>query len=427
MTKTEFFAVRYSLVIAPSQMHATQLLTLSPVSDQQKMTRMTVDSLGQQSTNAALAKLDSENGSGRRAGSYLENDSFQGPFGVFKIHPSEASRDGQAESQPDLDEPSHLEFDLLWRSLDTTSAVAGDTDLYSGLNIAQGSEGASTSDPLLEVDTMQNNLQICFPELLEENHGLIRQPMSLPPTPVRSFALSGSTLIPPRAPELLRFFKENVVSLSFPLKNCQKCPWQTIHFPSAMSTFAELSIYETASYTRLSLFYSLLAASCLHKYTRDQSAAELNMSGKGFVQIAKRHLELALNEEVLGPKRAKYKDILMAVLSVVMLLVRSPIIKLPVVCDALIQKLRYSTAKTPMLKLSWSMQSISSAYGDSPNPINQSRSAHCIMSTHICASWPKALADALSLIFVPIAQVLAYYLSSRLRCLYEASAWRTTA
>lgn len=287
---------------------------------------MIVDSLGQQSTSTALARLDFENGNGRRASSCLENDSFQGPFGVLKIHPNEASRNGQAESQADLAEPSHLEFDLLWRSLDATSAVAGDTDLYSGLNyVAQGSEGASTSDPLLEVDTIQNDLQICFPELLEENHDeFMRQPTSLSLTPVPSFALSGSKLIPPRAPELLRYFKDNVVSLSFPLKNCQKCPWQAIHFPSAMSTFAELSIYETTSHTRMSLFYSLLAASCLHKYARDQSAVELNTSAKGFMQIAKRHLELALNEEVLGPKRAKYKEILMAVLSVVMLLVRCP-------------------------------------------------------------------------------------------------------
>lgn len=248
---------------------------------------MTVDSLGQQSANTALAHLDSCD---------MEHDSFQGPFGVLKVVPSEeTSRD---ESQPDWTELSQMDFGILWDSLDTTGS-----ELYG---LTGGSEDAPQVDPLLDVD-IQNLL-----------------PGSLSLTPSHRLQLSESKHIPPMSPDLLRYFKENVVSLSFPLKNCQKCPWQAIHLPSAMSTFAELSIYQTASHTRLSLFYSLLAASCLHMYARDQFAVEMGISGKKFKEMAKQHLELALNEEVLGSKRAKYKEILMAVLSMVMLSVCFP-------------------------------------------------------------------------------------------------------
>ena len=248
---------------------------------------MTVDSLGQQSANAALAHLDSCD---------LERDSFQGPFGVLKVVASEEnSRD---ESQPDWTELSQMDFGILWDSLDATGS-----GLYG---LTGGSEDALQADPLLDVD-IQNLL-----------------PGSLSLTPNPSLPLSESKHIPPLAPDLLRYFKENVVSLSFPLKNRRKCPWQTIHLPSVMSTFAELSIDQTASHTRLSLFYSLLAASCLHMYSRNQSAVEVNTSGKKFKEIAKQHLEFALNEEVLGSKQAKYKEILMAVLSMVMLSVWFP-------------------------------------------------------------------------------------------------------
>lgn len=248
---------------------------------------MTVDSLGQQSANAALAHLD---------GFDMGHDSFRGPFGVLKVVPSEeTSRD---ESQPDWAELSQMDFGILWDSLDTTGS-----GLYG---LTGGSEDAPQADPLLDVD-IQNLL-----------------PGSLSLTPSPSLPLSESKHIPPLAPDLLRYFKDNVVSLSFPLKNCRKCPWQAIHLPSAMSTFAELSIYQAASHTRLSLFYSLLAASCLHMYARDQSAVEVDVSGKRFKEMAKQHLESALNEEVLGSKRAKYKEILMAVLSMVMLSVCFP-------------------------------------------------------------------------------------------------------
>ena len=253
------------------------------------MARMTVDSLGQQSANAALAHLD---------GCALEHDSFQGPFGVLKRVPSEKASRDEIGSQLDWAEFSQMDFGILWDSLDTT-----ESGLYG---LTRGSEDAPQAEPLLDVD-IQNFL-----------------PGSLSLAPSPSLPLSESKHIPDLAPDLLRYFKENVVSLSFPLKNCRKCPWQAIHLPSAMSTFAELSIYQTASHTRLSLFYSLLAASCLHMYSRNQSAVEVDMSGKRFKEMATQHLEFALNEEVLGSKRAKYKEILMAVLSIVMLSVWFP-------------------------------------------------------------------------------------------------------
>ncbi|GMG12951.1 unnamed protein product [Aspergillus oryzae] len=281
---------------------------------------MTVDSLGRQSATAALTKLDGEHG---RADSRWEQDPFQGPFGILRLSPSATSPGGHDASQPDRGESSQADWDFLWPSLDSAPTIAEDNHLFDGLyDITEDVEDVPRADLSLEVDPMLDNLEVLLPDPL----GIIsdelvgqQTPLQISLIPNPSLALSRSKYIPSQAPELLRYFKENIISLSFPLKNCRKCPWQAIHLPTAMSTYAELSIQQTASHTRLSLFYSLLAASCLHMLSRNPNAVDLNTSSKGYKEIAKQHLELALNEEVLGPRRAKYKELLMAVLSMVML------------------------------------------------------------------------------------------------------------
>ncbi|KAF7618016.1 hypothetical protein AFLA_006923 [Aspergillus flavus NRRL3357] len=293
---------------------------LFSMEEQERMTRMTVDSLGRQSATAALTKLDGEHG---RADSRWEQDPFQGPFGILRLSPSATSPGGHDASQPDRAESSQADWDFLWPSLDSAPTIAEDNHLFDGLyDITEDVEDVPRADLSLEVDPMLDNLEVLLPDPL----GIIsdelvgqQTPLQISLIPNPSLALSRSKYIPSQAPKLLRYFKENIISLSFPLKNCRKCPWQAIHLPTAMSTYAELSIQQTASHTRLSLFYSLLAASCLHMLSRNPNAVDFNTSSKGYKEIAKQHLELALNEEVLGPRRAKYKELLMAVLSMVML------------------------------------------------------------------------------------------------------------
>lgn len=275
---------------------------------------MTVDSLGQQSASAALAKLD-------RAASPLVWDSFEGPFGVLRTLPDETLLDNQSGPRTDRAEPTQMDWDIFLPSLDNPRTIAGDGHLF-GRDMFQDSENLPRTALLLEDDTIHGDLEVLFSDDISRELVHQQTPLPIPLTPISSLVLSTSKYIPPEAPALLRHFKDNLISLSFPLKSCRKCPWQTIHLPSAMSTYAELSICQTASHTKLSLFYSLLSASSLHLFTRDQAALNLNWSGKGFKELAKRHLRLALSEEVIGVKQAKYKELLMAILSMVMLSVR---------------------------------------------------------------------------------------------------------
>lgn len=372
------------------------------------MTRMTVDSLGRQSVTATLTKLDGEHG---RAESRWEHDLFRGPFGVLKLSPSVASPSGHNASQPDPAESSRADWDFLWSSLDSIPTIAEDNHLFGGLyDIAEDVEDVPRADLPLGADPFPNNLEVPLPDplgiIFDEFLGQ-QTPLPISPIPHPSLVLSRSKYVPLQAPELLRYFKENIISLSFPLKNCRKCPWQTIHLPTAMSTYAELSIHQTASHTRLSLFYSLLAASCLHMFSRNPNTVDLNRSSKGFTQLAKQHLEVALNEEVLGSRRAKYKELLMAVLSMAMLSVCSPFF-FPRRTTPLM-KCRYSTEKILMLKASWSTRSISFAYEGCPSLTSHSKSAPFIMSTRTYVSWLRARAAAHSLIYAPTVLVPVYW------------------
>ncbi|KAL4874367.1 fungal-specific transcription factor domain-containing protein [Aspergillus karnatakaensis] len=244
---------------------------------QESMTRVTADGLGKQSPSAALAQIEIETSTSLSSAGGL----FKGPFGVLALDDNQ----DEPESDPSMD------WDLLW------PAIAGDTPIFD----------LPLLDPFLELDTLPSHPQSLLPSI----------PLSL--TPLPPLEVSESTNIPRQTADLLRYFKENVISLSFPLKNCRECPWQTVHLPAAMSAFAELTIHHSTTQTRLSLLYSLLAASCLHKYARSQYADGMDISAKQFKEIAKQHLEIALDKEVRGPNRAKYKEILMAVLSMVML------------------------------------------------------------------------------------------------------------
>jgi len=144
--------------------------------------------------------------------------------------------------------------------------------------------------------------------------------------PISSFTPSTPPdhhVIMERAPQLLRYFKDQIDSLSFPLQGNRKCPWRTIHLPRAEKVYAELLIHQTANNTGLSLFYSLLAASCLHISSRNNAASGWAQYGKQYKQISRHYLELSIQQEIASDMHVKYKELLIALLSTVMLEVPS--------------------------------------------------------------------------------------------------------
>lgn len=270
------------------------------------MTKSTVNSLGQITANAALDNIErwQESGSGPCL--------FQGPFGVLDFlqhctshyhNPGDDTPRSEASGQ---DNPGDQE--------NVVESFAADLTSIADESAPQTSAHRQIFQPTPPF-TVASNREDSSQDTLN-----LHQSMSLlsVPSPMREPELSFID-VPPRALELFRHFKDNILSLSFPLRDNPECPWQTIHLPAAMSTYTEVLVSQKASHHRLSLFHSLVSASCIYGANRSRDTIDCESLRVSSQLLAKQHLELALEEEITSRKPVKYKELLMAILSMVYL------------------------------------------------------------------------------------------------------------
>ncbi|KAF1986099.1 hypothetical protein K402DRAFT_333127 [Aulographum hederae CBS 113979] len=124
--------------------------------------------------------------------------------------------------------------------------------------------------------------------------------------------------IPADAKLLLDHCRDFLDVLS-PLRN-QKSFWKVLHLPSALTTLSEYVLWKSAGHARLSLLYSLLSVSAFHLDRTSGNEQEQGYwwsVGESYNTKARRELQWSLREELVGPKKAKYKDLAMAMLTMV--------------------------------------------------------------------------------------------------------------
>ncbi|KAF7553141.1 hypothetical protein G7Z17_g3850 [Cylindrodendrum hubeiense] len=119
---------------------------------------------------------------------------------------------------------------------------------------------------------------------------------------------------------LLQHYKSQMGKLFSPLR-VRKSPWSILHFPRALSALSELTIFNKTKHAPMSLLYSILAVSAFNwdNIYREQpnSTTYWRNVGEGFWRGAKKELEWTCETELTGEKSSKYKDILMAILTMV--------------------------------------------------------------------------------------------------------------
>jgi arginine metabolism regulation protein II len=328
-------------------------VTRTTEKEQKLMAQMTVKSLRSQTANEALEILNREISSQNTDSS---ESLFQGPFGVFNVTLDKAPPNDFTESSPRPARPQKPQPAVPWQSPEATPVNEARPDLWtpessisSSHNHALVSSPNESSNPGIGTLVHFSNYQedsASYPPSL----GNIPSPI----LPFSPFVPPASHIIPERAPQLLRYFKNQIVSLSFPLKGSKKCPWQNIHLPRAEKVYAELLLHQTASNTGLSLFYSLLAASCLHICSKNDTTLDWDKLGKQYKQISRHHLELSIQQEIALDTRVKYKELLMALLSTVMLEVPSTQIPgMPLAFDANILCIRSPVEIIPIPRIFW--------------------------------------------------------------------------
>ncbi|PWY96173.1 hypothetical protein BO94DRAFT_453495 [Aspergillus sclerotioniger CBS 115572] len=134
-------------------------------------------------------------------------------------------------------------------------------------------------------------------------------------------------LIDPNPPDvladahfLLRHFQDHVISRMMAIPLDQKSTWKVLNVPSAVVTYSDMTFLgsQNISHARLANLYCLLACAALHLAvdpsmgTPDSKERWRPVADYAY-HVAKDHMQMSLKNETQEPKKAKYKDQLMAI------------------------------------------------------------------------------------------------------------------
>lgn len=138
-------------------------------------------------------------------------------------------------------------------------------------------------------------------------------------------------VIPPNAYYLMEHYRNQMVGLFSPIHVVQS-PWKALHLPCASNALADLTLRGEAKEARTALFYAILSVSAfnLNKVNSELLAegAEASMYwweiGVSYREKAKKALQSCLRQERNGGAKSKYKEVLMALLSMITICVSRP-------------------------------------------------------------------------------------------------------
>lgn len=280
-----------------------------------------------------------------------------GPFGVFRVKATEnISRIGGTDDSPtslndyrclpqapvyDIDLPADLHM-----SRRPPEVLLLDWTESSWPGISHGVETQDYMEPDRSQNSFQENKaqQVLSPyEAVIEQHNSGSFPPSNSWHESVDFQLPSSstltTLSPPypqilsRNARFLLFHYLSHVSHTMSPNNIDSStlmPWKTIHLPCAMNALGELNAFGITNYAKASLLHSLLAISAFHldaKYRSPLNTIERYQNfgtfdwevvAQKYKQAAAMNLQKCLELEAIpDAPSAKYKEILMAVLSMV--------------------------------------------------------------------------------------------------------------
>lgn len=232
-----------------------------------------------------------------------------GPFQAFRVHgalpessPPHSSED--ADHVPD-EVPTHhgqVDGDLFPDNCDVDDILNiypvdhDDTDLF----LQQPSPG----HPFPELD-----MAMAVGPVVDHCTDVMTIPPAMP-----SGGSSHGHSLPSDASFILRYCRANTKTSD---SRIRVSPWEKAFMPCAVETFGELTLWNTTSCSRFTVFYAVLAATAFRIHRSNPSASDLHWlnSGRQYQMTAKKFLKEALRTEVAGPSQGTYHELLLAVLS----------------------------------------------------------------------------------------------------------------
>lgn len=182
-----------------------------------------------------------------------------------------------------------------------------------------------------------------------QSHGTTSQSFDYPFTSSRSYEKQNTSVVnvpfdaqpPPYAPTeldeaqvlqdaqyLLKYFRDLLIPQFGPLPMSCKSPWETLNWSNAVQTHAELTWLQSSDvrHANKANLFALLGCSAHMVAKAPSSSSQLDpVRGMQILEYAskraKRHMQESLRLETSGDRKAKYKDQLMAIFSLVALAV----------------------------------------------------------------------------------------------------------
>lgn len=144
-------------------------------------------------------------------------------------------------------------------------------------------------------------------------------------SPAAYVAPSSQSRLPVDAPFLLSNYRDTVIGYLSPLHR-HKTSWHMLYVPSAMITVAALTLGDSPGHAKLTILYAMLSISafCLRGEAAESMTRFWEVKANDLKARAQHHLTAALEQLSDTTKRATYKEIVMALLTMAIASVSVP-------------------------------------------------------------------------------------------------------
>lgn len=246
----------------------------------------------------------------RRTENIEDNETLcNGPFHVFQA--SDMQSPTRSNTGSDV-----LDLELWGPGLASLETLGRDEG--SSPQLPRTPELLTLGDAILSSDSFDFDVDLLCPP----SPGAIAQPLVSIASPSQSCGLDLEDFTMPVAKMLLDHYRNHMVTFFTPARVEAKSPWEAIYIPSLLSTVGEIGLTGDSSNAKVSLLFAVFAISAFSLDGR--SPAEGNEGqdwsalGELYRDRATRRLKRSLSDLSLSQgKKEKYKDILMALLSMV--------------------------------------------------------------------------------------------------------------
>ena len=291
--------------------------------ERQRMSQWLVTNAPPKSTNRLLARIDEA--SERFSAESEEKELVLGPFGVFQAHQSQDKPLSPCEPLPAIEESEDTctssppqDVSQILDSFPIASTFSQWSPEFMQSLLEQPEQGPSPPTPdLLDMIMDQSHLEATpMPSHDYQLTSFISDPYcnTLSPTSLTSSS-SATRTVPQDAIFLLKHYSSTVISLMTPVRH-KKTPWHILFIPHVKDCLAALALGEDLNHASLCAFFGTLAISALSLGGMSQAESWLE-KGQSYLQCAREHAKAMLATAYDVPKSAKYKSILMAILTMV--------------------------------------------------------------------------------------------------------------